>query len=200
MKGYSSSAPEGPQPRCLAERAGRGPLPTHRPPQGAIRDAAAAGLSRPAGGPGREGGTRAAVPGAGTKKDGSAREGPLALPSLASSRWPCFSPRACVLLTNGLGERRWSWSCRGRWLSGLRSRAAVVAAAAAAAATSSTSTAALSGTADTTQTQPGVSSLESSFLAPFQPTSRWARPRGGREAGRDARGTSSRFPKPGVGH
>lgn len=195
-------APEGPQPRCPAERAGREPPPPRCPPLGAIRGAAAAGLSRPAAGPGRGGGTRAAVPGDGTKKDGSARKGPLALPTLASSRRRCSSTRARVLLTNDPGARRWSCCCRRRrrLFSGLRSRVAVIAAAAAAATTTSTTTTALSGTADTTQTQPGVSSLRSSFLAPFQPTSRWARPRGGREAGREPRGTRSRLAKAGVGH
>lgn len=149
MKDYSSSAPEGPQPRCETEWAGREPLPIRCLPQGAIRAAATAGLSRPAGR-----GMRAAVPSAGTKKDGSAPEGRFALPSLASPRRLCCSTRARVLLTNGPGARR--WSCRRRQLlSGLRSRAAVVAAAAAAAAT----TTSLSGTADTTQTQPGLSSL-----------------------------------------
>lgn len=149
MKDYSSSAPEGPQPRCQAEWAGREPLPIRCPPPGAILAAATAGLSRPAG---RR--TRAAVPRAGAKKDGCAPEGRLALPSLASPRRLCSSTRARVLLTNGPGARRWSCRRRRQLLSGLRSRAAVVAAAAAAAATTS-----LSGTAGTTQTQPGLSSL-----------------------------------------
>lgn len=153
MKDYSSSAPHGPRPRCREERAGREPLPTRCPPQGATHvaaaPAAAAGLCRPAGGRGRGGGTRAAAPGAGTRKDGGARGGRLALSSLASRR-PWSSTRARVLLTNGPGARLWSGRRR-RLLSGLTSRAAVVTAAAAATS--------LSGTADTTQTQPGLSSL-----------------------------------------
>lgn len=150
MKDYSSSAPEGPRPRCREERAAREPLPPRCPPQGAthVAAAAAAGLSRPAGGRGRGGGTRAAAPGAGTTKDGGARGGRLALWSLASRR-RCSSTRARVLLTNGPGARLWSGRRRRR-LSGLTSRAAVVAAAAATS---------LSGTADTSQTQPGLSSL-----------------------------------------
>lgn len=151
MKDYSSSAPEGPRPRRREERAGREPLPTRCPPQAATHvaaAAAAAGLSRPAGGRGRGAGTRAAAPGAGTRKDGGARGGRLALWSLASRR-PCSSSRARVLLTNGPGARLWSGRRR-RLLSGLTSRAAVVAAAAAATS--------LSGTADTSQTLPGLSS------------------------------------------
>lgn len=95
-----------------------------------------------------EGGTRAAAPGAGTRRDGGARGGRLALWSLASRR-PSSRTRARVLLTNGPGARLWSGRRR-RLLSGLTSRAAVVAAAAATS---------LSGTADTTQTQRGLSSL-----------------------------------------
>lgn len=115
MKDYSSSAPEGPQPRCRAERAGREPLPTRCPPRGALRDAAAAaaGLSRPAGGTGRAEGTRAAVPATGPRK-AAAPERARSRSLLASSRRPCSSTRARVLLTNGPGARR--WSCRRRRL------------------------------------------------------------------------------------
>lgn len=153
MKDYSCSAPERPGPKRRAEVVGREPQPTRCAPQSEIRAPGAVGLSPPADEPGRRAGTRAAAPGAGTKKDGGARGAPLALPSLASRR-PCSSTRARVLLTNDPGAGRWSGrSCR-RLLSGLTSRAAVVAAAAAAAATAS-----LSGTADTTQTRPGLPSL-----------------------------------------
>ena len=143
-------------------------------------------------GPAREERRELLSPATGRVKTAVPEEGPLALPSPASSQRPCSSTRARVLLTNGPGARR--WSCRRRrLLSGLRSRVAVVAAAAAAAAT----TAALSGTADTTQTQPGLSSP---FCASFQPGSLRARPRGGRKAGKVARGTSRGLAKPGVGH
>lgn len=109
-------------------------------------------------GPAEKPGTRAAAPGAGTWKDGGARGGRLKLLSLASRR-PCSSTRARVLLTNGPGARRWNGRLRrrGRLLLGLTSRAAVVAAAAAAATS-------LSGTADTTQTQPDLSLILFSSL------------------------------------
>lgn len=140
MKGYSFSAPGRPRPGRRAGRVGReGPPP---------RCAPATGRSLPADGPAvrRLRRLRCPAPGRRTAEPAGAL---LALPS--------FSRAARVLLSNGPGVRRWSSGRRRRHrrrgVSGLTSRAAVVAAA-----TSS------AGTADNTQSQLDLSSPQSSFL------------------------------------
>lgn len=144
MKDYSSSAPERPRPgrrakgsvgklcrRGVLDKARPAlPPPPPPPPEDSPR-------SR----------TGSAEVGRGLQSPAAPEGARLVLSSLASRR-PCSSTRARVLLTNGPGVRRWGG--RRRLLSGLTSRAAVVAAAATS----------LSGTSDTaTQSQPGLSSF-----------------------------------------
>lgn len=196
MKDYSSSAPEGPQSRCRAERAGREPLPTRCPPRGALRDAAAAaGVSRPAGATGRAEGTRAAVPPTGPRK-AAAPERARSRSLLASSRRPCSSTRARVLLTNGPGARR--WSCRRRRLLSVGPQVP-------------------SGRDRSCRRRrhhhhrpfwhcrrhPDPARCFFSLLLPSGSCSACqplGSPRGGREAGREPRGTSKGLAKPGLGH
>lgn len=139
MKDYSSSAPERPRPRrrargSVGELRRRGVLDRARPAPPPPPPPPDSPRSR----------TGPAEVGRGLQSPAAPEGARLVLPSLASRR-PCSSTRARVLLTNGPGVRRWGG--RRRLLSGLTSRAAVVAAAATS----------LSGTADTaTQSQPGL--------------------------------------------